>query len=78
VRQLLAMGSGVDYHPSVFKASHCVTTKLAGVAAMVLQPNEETFLVFVDRSRAQYLWTWLADAVTDVYHDTTGYLSGEK
>ncbi len=66
-RRLLAMGSGVDYHPSVFKAGTCVTTKLAGVAAMVLQPEiRDEFLVFVDRSHADYLRTWLSDAAIDM------------
>ena len=63
-RRLLAMGSGVDYHPCAFKAGTGVTTKLAGITAMVFQPEEDTFLVFVDRSHADYFWAWIKDVTS--------------
>ena len=61
-RDLLGIGSGADFHPSVFKAGTCITTKFAHIAAMVAQPNEsEEFLILADRSSAYYLWEWLVD-----------------
>lgn len=66
-RRLLAMGSGVDYHVSAFNSGSCVTTKLAGIPAMVLQVEEgEVFLIIIDRSYADYLWSWMQQAATDV------------
>jgi sarcosine oxidase subunit gamma len=54
-RSLLAMGSGVDFHPSVFGPGQCVRTRIAKLAVVVRVVEDEHFEVFVDRSASRYL-----------------------
>jgi sarcosine oxidase, subunit gamma len=59
-RDLLAMGSGVDFHPSVFWPGQCVRTRIAKLAVVVRAMADERFEVFVDRSASRYFHTYLA------------------
>lgn len=64
-RDLLGVGSGVDFHPSAFKAGQCVTTRFAHIAVLIAQPdNHDSFLLVADRSHGKYLWEWLEDSAT--------------
>ncbi len=58
-RNLLAMGSGVDFHPSVFGREHCVRTRIAKLAVVIRAVGDERFEVFVDRSASQYFHEYL-------------------
>ena len=67
-RDLLAKGCPLDLHPRAFgEPGQCAQTQIAKCAALVRLVAEDegegpTFEIFVLRSFADYLWTWLEDA----------------
>ena len=66
-REVLAKGSPLDLHPRVFPVGSCAQTLLAKAAVLIhlLDDDRErgpSFDVYVARSFAHYLWTWLDDA----------------
>jgi sarcosine oxidase, subunit gamma len=66
-RDLLAKGTPVDLHPRAFAPGRCAGTLLAKATAVIhlLDDDPErgpSFDVYVARSFAHYLWTWLEDA----------------
>lgn len=63
---LLRKGCPIDLHPQAFAAGACARTLLAraGVLLLCVEAGREYHLV-VDRSYADYLWHWLADATTE-------------
>ncbi len=64
-RDVLAKGCGLDLHPRVFRPGHCAQTALARAGVLIHQTSEDpAYDIYVDRSFAQYLWTWLEDAAT--------------
>lgn len=62
---LLRKGCSLDLHPSRFRVGHCARTALAK-ANVLLWPVDgdahAAWRLIVDRSYADYLWRWLADA----------------
>ncbi|MBN7795295.1 sarcosine oxidase subunit gamma [Parahaliea mediterranea] len=66
VREVLARGSTVDFHPASFGAGNCVLTRFAGVPVMLASPGRgEQILLFADRSLARYLLDWFEAASID-------------
>ena len=66
-RDLLAKGCPLDLHPRSFKPGHCAQTLLAKANILLHlregdPPADPTFDLYVARSFAPYLWTWLEDA----------------
>ncbi len=63
VRDILAMGCPLDLHPRLFGPGECAQSTL-GRAAVILHQVEKdpVFDVHVERSQADYLWTWLETA----------------
>lgn len=62
-RDLLAMGSGVDFDVSAFRPGRCVRTRFAKMAVLINATGEERFELLFDRSAADYLEGWLRRAV---------------
>ncbi|MEQ8263872.1 sarcosine oxidase subunit gamma family protein [Pseudohaliea sp.] len=66
VRELLARGCTVDFHPDSFCVGHCASTRFADIPVMVLRPGEDgDFLLYVDSSYGDYLFKWLEAASRD-------------
>jgi sarcosine oxidase subunit gamma len=63
-RDILASGTSVDLHPSVFGADHVVQAPLARAAVILSRRDAVTWRVLVRTSFARYLADWLADAIT--------------
>lgn len=61
-RDVLAKGCPLDLHPRVFLPGSCAQTLLAKAAVLIHLTEDDSFDVYVARSFAQYLWTWLEDA----------------
>ncbi len=61
-RDVLAKGCPLDLHPRVFLPGSSAQSLLAKAAALIHLTEDEAFDVYVARSFAQYLWTWLEDA----------------
>ncbi len=67
-RALLQKGCPLDFHPRAFGAGACAQTLLAkATVAIHLSADESVadgpvFEVYVLRSFAEYLWTWIEDA----------------
>ena len=60
---LLAMGCPLDLHPRVFGPNRCARSHLARTQVIVHRIEEPAgFDVHVERSQADYLWTWLGTA----------------
>jgi sarcosine oxidase subunit gamma len=53
-RMLLAMSSGVDFHPCV-GPGQCVCTRIAKLAVVVRSLGDERFELLVERSASRYL-----------------------
>lgn len=65
-RDVLAKGCGLDLHPRQFRPGHCAQTALARAGVLIHQTDAEpAYDIYVDRSFAQYLWTWLEDAAAE-------------
>ena len=58
-RMLLAMMSGVDFHPSNLGPAHCVRTRMAKLPVVIRALGDECFELFVDRSASRYLYEYL-------------------
>jgi len=65
-RELLAKGTPLDLHPSVFSVGQCAQTVFAH-ASMALYPVDEepTFRIIIRRSFSDYLATWMVDAAQE-------------
>ncbi len=66
-REVLAKGCPIDLHPSVFSAGQAAQCIVAKCGVMLTQTAETkntdaTYELYVLRSFATYLWTWLEDA----------------
>ena len=62
-RDVLAKGCGLDLHPRVFVAGLCAQSTLARASVLLHQATDDpAYEIYVDRSFARYLWTWLEDA----------------
>lgn len=65
-RDLLRKGCAVDLHPREFTTGHSVVTALGRVRVILRQTAElPAYRVWVDRSNADYLWSWLSDAALE-------------
>ena len=62
-RAVLAKGCSVDLHPRVFGPGRCAQSRLAKCQALIHQTTDAPeFEIHVQRSFAEYAWTWLEDA----------------
>jgi sarcosine oxidase, subunit gamma len=62
-RNLLSKGCGLDLHPSGFPAGRCARTRLAQLpVTVVCLDDTPRFELYVGRSYAHYLHSWLTDA----------------
>lgn len=62
-RAVLAKGCPLDFHPRVFGPDRCAQSRLAKCQVLIHQASgSPRFEIYVHRSFAQYLWTWLEDA----------------
>lgn len=65
-RDVLAKGCSLDLHPRQFRPGRCAQTALARAGVLIHQTvAEPVYDIYVDRSFAQYLWTWLEDAAAE-------------
>jgi sarcosine oxidase subunit gamma len=64
-RDLLAMGSGLDWSVRAMPAGRCVRTRFARIGAVCHATAEHRFDVYVDRSHRHYLDRWLSHAIDD-------------
>lgn len=62
VRDVLAQGCGLDFHPRSFPPAQCARTRFAQIAVVVDCISESHFALYVSRSYAHYLHSWLLDA----------------
>jgi sarcosine oxidase subunit gamma len=66
-RDVLAKGCPLDLHPRAFPLGRCAQSLLAKAAVLIHLADDDpehgpSLDVYVARSFAQYLWTWLEDA----------------
>jgi sarcosine oxidase subunit gamma len=66
-REVLAKGCPLDLHPRSFPPGRCAQTLLAKASVLIhlvddVPERDPSFDVYVARSFAHYLWTWLEDA----------------
>ena len=63
VRETMARGCTLDFHPSVFAPGMCAQSGLAKASVLLVRPGDkEDFLVVVRRSFSDYLMDWLKAA----------------
>jgi sarcosine oxidase subunit gamma len=66
-REVLAKGCPLDLHPRAFPPGSCAQSLIAKASVLIHLLDDEpgrgpTFDLYVARSFAHYLWTWLDDA----------------
>ena len=62
-RAVLVKGCPLDFHPRVFGPERCAQSRLAKCQVLIHQTDASpTFEIHMNRSFAQYAWTWLEDA----------------
>jgi sarcosine oxidase subunit gamma len=62
-RDALSQGTSLDLHPRVFRPGQCAQTLVARVPVILAALDEApSYDLYVQRSLAEYLWTWLEDA----------------
>ena len=62
-RAVLVKGCPLDFHSRVFEPGRCAQSRLAKCQVLIHQTDASpTFEIHVNRSFAQYAWTWLEDA----------------
>ena len=62
-RAVLAKGCPLDFHPRVFGPGRCAQSRLAKCQVLIHQTDAApAFDIYVQRSFAEYAWTWLEDA----------------
>ncbi len=64
-RTVLAMGCGIDMHPSAFMTGQCVRTHFANVMLFIVVAGDNYFDLYVDRSHARYLNDWIDNSGQD-------------
>jgi sarcosine oxidase subunit gamma len=65
-RDVLAKGCGIDLHPRSFAPGQCARSSLAKAGVALYQLDDTpTYYILVERSHAEYLWLWLADAAAE-------------
>lgn len=65
VRDLLAMGSGIDWHGAEVMPGYCARTRFARLPAIVHALEPRSFELYYDRSHCDYLRRWFAHAAGD-------------
>jgi heterotetrameric sarcosine oxidase gamma subunit len=60
-RTLLAKGTPIDLHPSVFGPGKSAVTQMAHVGVHLIQTGEDAFELSVFRGFAENFWEWLAE-----------------
>ena len=66
VRDVLAKGCPVDFHPRAFGIGRCAQSHLGKAPVLIGQIEEQPFFeLIVRRSFAEYLWTWLERAAEE-------------
>jgi heterotetrameric sarcosine oxidase gamma subunit len=58
-RALLAKGTPVDLHPSMFAIGQCAVTQMAHVGVHLSHPEQDVFDLSVFRGFAESFWEWL-------------------
>lgn len=65
-RAVLMKGCSLDFHPHAFAPGQCGQSLLARAGILIHQVTiEPVYEIYVARSFAHYLWTWLEDAASE-------------
>ena len=66
VRDVLAKGCPIDFHPRVFGIGQCAQSHLGKAPVLIGQIEEQPYFeLIVRRSFAEYVWTWLEAAAEE-------------
>jgi len=66
VRDVLAKGCPIDFHPRAFGIGQCAQSHLGKAPMLIGQIEEQPhFELIVRRSFAEYMWTWLEAAAEE-------------
>lgn len=60
-RAVLAKGTPVDLHASVFPVGQCAVTQMAHVGVHISHPDEDAFELSVFRGFSESFWEWLTE-----------------
>ena len=72
-RRVLAKGCTLDLHPRVFATGQCAQSLLAQATVLLHQTSDApAYDIYVGRSFAEYLWTWLVDASVEYGYRVIG------
>lgn len=67
-RSFFSKGCSIDMHAAAFRVGHVVTTRFAGLPAMLLSRRENEFVIYFDIAHAQYVLKWIEDAAEEFLH----------
>lgn len=61
----LSKGCGIDLYPTSFEPGKVVTTRFAGLPAMLIRQSEDVYVIYFDVGSAGYVLDWMLDAVDE-------------
>ena len=64
-RETLMKGAAVDLHDHAMPVGKVVGTAIAKSSGMIVRIDEQSYLLLIRRSFADYLWAWLSDAARE-------------
>lgn len=61
----VAKGCSIDSHPASFPAGRVVTTRFAGLPAMIMHRTEGEYVVYFDIGFVEFVLKWILDAAEE-------------
>lgn len=62
---LMAKGCSIDMHPSTFAVGHVVTTRFAGLPAMLIHRDQGEYVLYFDIGYTEFMVKWLLEAAEE-------------
>ncbi|RQT14882.1 sarcosine oxidase subunit gamma [Burkholderia contaminans] len=62
---LIAKGCAIDMHPADFTVGRVVTTRFAGLHAMLMKPVADQHVVYFDIAYVEFVLKWIQDAARE-------------
>lgn len=72
VRDVLAKGCGLDFHPTHFAVDHCAQTSISHTAVLIDCRQTNGFDLYISRSYAVFFTEWLINAGREYGVDVSG------
>lgn len=63
----ISKGCAIDMHPERFDAGRALTTRFAGLPAMLMRDQDDGYAVYFDIGYIEFILKWIVDAAAEFY-----------